>query len=682
MKSVNPGGFSRSAAALWASAAGINTPAAARTSLFSRAPADLVMPSRTLLTPEARMVLRELHYESSDPGNTPSVQCAPLMQEFLNACHLVALALGGPGLNNLMFRTAVRAVFPFGYYGLRDALVIPPYVEVDFRGKVVRNCPAGGTISTSWDGTFQDSLSNSFRPAIILSSLGRIDNLNLYLANADANLAGSGVVVGKNWSIAAVAINDGGAGYTVGDALLTANGLPAPYSGATLTVASVDGAGKITGLTLGDKGAYAFPIQIQKAIWTSANGFDVFTPNFAHKLTGGTGVGASVAATWEADWQGGTYRPLKNLVGDSYIGNLRTHGAGMTANDATYGSKFAIGYYGLNHTFNEIQVVGGNFGFHTYFANDIRGNILNTVLCNTAVNLFGVGSMQVGVVTTDSSVNADLRMDRCSSVDLTITSFFATGNTAYVSPLGPPLRIGAQSSGQGQMNDSCTIRAKFIDRGANNVAQRLGTFAYSRNCTFDLEVSNGNRSSGAVFSINEIGQIGTYFDASNTIRGRADKITGPLFTGAGLAANDTGPRCNVEFWDESIAAKMGWGGRYDIKAAGVPVSGNASIAVTGNTTLDSALISGLSSTTNIVVGMTVHGNNVRGGARVIAIGAGTVTLDAPATATANGVNLTFKATGLNKTPVGSTYVDVTNGNQYINAGAPASPDWKLMTRAA
>lgn len=658
-------------------------PPTARQSLFQQAPRDLVMPTRSVLTPEARLILRELHYESSDPGNTPSMQCAPLMQEFLNSCHLVALALGGTGLNNLMFRAAVRAVFPFGYYALRDALVIPPYVEVDFRGKVVRQCPSGGTISTSWDGTYQDSLSNSYRPAIIMSSVGMVDNLNLYLANSDTNLSGVGLAVGKNWSIASVAINDGGTGYTVGDTLYTAIGLPAPYIGAQLTVSSVDGSGKITGLTLLDKGAYGFPLQIQKAIWTSANGFNVFTGNFSHKLTGGTGVGASVVAAWEPDYQNGTYRPLKNLTGDSYIHKLRMHGGGMQSGDATYGSKFGIGYFGLNHTFNEIQVVGGYFGFHTYFANDIRGNILNTVLCGTAVNLFAVGSMQCDKVVTDSSRDADLRMDRCSSIDLTITSFFATGNTAYVSPLGAPLRIGAQSSGQGQMNDNCTIRAKFIDRGAaSNGTQRLATLAYSRNCTFDLEVSNGNRNSGAVFSINEVAQIGTYFDGSNTVRGRADKIIGPLFTGTGLAANDSGPRCNVNFWDDSIAAKMGWGGRYDIKAAGVPVSGNASIAATGNTSVDSAVISGLSTTTGIVAGMTAHGSNVRGGARVLSIGAGTVTLDAPATATANGVNLTFKATGLNKTPLGSTFIDVTNGNQYINVGLPTSPDWKLLTRAA
>jgi hypothetical protein len=39
-------------------------------------------------------------------------------------------------------------------------------------------------------------------------------------------------------------------------------------------------------------------------------------------------------------------------------------------------------------------------------------------------------------------------------------------------------------------------------------------------------------------------------------------------------------------------------------------------------------------------------------------------------------------TGAGQTGKGSTYIDVTNANHYINAGTKASPTWKLITRAA
>lgn len=39
-------------------------------------------------------------------------------------------------------------------------------------------------------------------------------------------------------------------------------------------------------------------------------------------------------------------------------------------------------------------------------------------------------------------------------------------------------------------------------------------------------------------------------------------------------------------------------------------------------------------------------------------------------------------TGAGQVPKGSRYTDTTNANVYINGGTPASPVWKLVTRAA
>ena len=571
------------------------------------------------MTPEARLILAELVYEGSDPGNTPSLQCARLMQEHLNFAYLTARSLGGTALDNIMFRPKVRAVFPYGYYALRDALVIPPHVEADFHGKVVRAAPGGGTVSHTWDGTYEDSLRNIFRPCVILSNTSMLDNLPLKCdPTALVTDAGAGVVAGKNWGAASVALS-GGAGYSVGDVLVGACPERSPFFGFEVTVTAVDGAGKPTAWTLLKKGCYPFPVQLQKTIWTAANGFNVFNGIFEHRTTGGTGAGATGMVTWESDFPvaGGRYRTANNVVGDTVINRLRIHGVG-TSNDVTYGPHLAMSYFGLNHTYNEIQVVGGYAGFDAYFANDIRGNILNTVLCGTALNLFEAHSFECPIVVTDSSKDADIRLDRSSEVRLDVLSFYSTGNTGIVSPFGAPLRIGAQSSGA-QRNDSCSIRIALKDRGAfnnNNGTQPAGTFDYSRNCTFEIEVSNGNRAEGGVYFTPFIGSVGANFEASNTIRGRIDKITAnALFTGAGLAAGDTGPRCDVEIWDAALGAKMGWGGRYDIKGSGAPSDGGA-------------------------------------------------------------------GTGAKKAAQGSKYIDVSAGNEYINAGTAAAPAWKMLTRAA
>lgn len=74
----------------------------------------------------------------------------------------------------------------------------------------------------------------------------------------------------------------------------------------------------------------------------------------------------------------------------------------------------------------------------------------------------------------------------------------------------------------------------------------------------------------------------------------------------------------------------------------------APIVVTGSTTSGAATLTGLSSTTGLLVGSAASGAGIPANARVAAIGPGTVTLSANATATASGVSLSFGAIGVAK----------------------------------
>lgn len=558
----------------WAADRGVNKPPSAMKSLYSQMAADITLPTRAGMNPANRLVLGTLVYEATDPGATPSADAATKMQEHLLWAYHMARGLGKTDLDNIMLRPCVMAVFPYGYYQLRDSLVYPPHVHVECLGKVIRAAPAGGTVSASWDGAYQDSLRNVYRPAIIMTPTSMMGRLQLKCdptANAPAD-AGSGVFAGKNWAVASVVIADGG-GVTAGETLTAVNPDSAPYAGFKVTADTVDGSGKPTAVTLTNKGCYAFPFQLQKKVWKDMVDLGVFDSAYRIKMTSPSGGIAWATVTWEADFIGNRYRTSNSVVGDTYIDRLRIHGVGLV-NDATYGPQFALSYNGLNHDFGEVQIVGGYHGFDAYFANDIRGSRLNAVLCATGISLYSVGSMECPDVVIDSCRDADLRMDRSEQIKLDITSFFATGNASiFPNVTGSPLRIGQTSSGS-QYNDNCTIRVSLKDRGPyTGAAQAAAVLQQSRNCTFDIEVSNGNRNSGAAYFMSSVGSIGPNFDNSNTIRGRADKMTGALFSGAGLTAGDSAPRCNMEFWDAQAGAKIGWGGRYDIKAAGVPVDG-------------------------------------------------------------------------------------------------------------
>lgn len=617
----------------WAEQRGITKPPSALKSLYSQLAGDITMPTRAGMTPATRLVLGTLVYEATDPGATPSAEAAAKMQEHLLWAYHMARGLGGTALDNIMLRPCVMAVFPYGYYQIRDALVYPPHVHVECLGKVIRAAQPGGVVSASWDGTYHDSLRNIYRPAIIMTPTSMMGRTQLKCdPTSNATDAGSGVFAGKNWAVASVTI-EAGSGFSVGDKLVAVNpdarahtttGLPfdgngnqydSVFKGFAVTVDTVDGSGKPTASTITNKGSYAFPFRLQQKAWKNMVDLGVFDGDRV-KMVSPSGNVAWATVTWEPDFVGGRYRTSNNLVGDTYIDRLRIHGVGLV-NDATYGPQFALAYNGLNHDFGEVQTVGGYFGFDAYFANDIRGSRLNTVLCATGISLFSVSSFECPAVVTDSCRDADLRMDRSTDIKLDITSFFATGNSGiFPNVAGSPLRIGSQSSGTSQYNDNCTIRASLKDRGPyNGAAQAAAVLQQSRNCTFDIEVSNGNRNSGAPYFMSAVGSIGTNLDASVTIRGRADKMTGALFSGAGLTAGDSAPRCNVDFWDAQAQAKIGWGGRYDIKMEGVPVDGSS-------------------------------------------------------------------GTGAGKAAKGSKVTDVTNANEYINGGTLASPTWKLLTRAA
>src|SRR5262249_18818469 len=106
--------------------------------------------------------------------------------------------------------------------------------------------------------------------------------------------------------------------------------------------------------------------------------------------------------------------------------------------------------------------------------------------------------------------------------------------------------------------------------------------------------------------------------------------------------------------------------------AAVPLAFGTAVSATlsGNTTNGSNIVTGLSSTSSLNVGMLVTGAGIPLGATIAVIGpdAGEIQLSAPATAGANNVSLAFINTLLGNTTNGSTIVTGLSSLSSLSVG--------------
>lgn len=91
-------------------------------------------------------------YMGSDPNSGADV--TQLVQDHLLQCYLLARGLKNSAWDNLVMRQCVQAIFPRGKYNVSNPIVIPPHVDFQMLGVLLRLCPTGGpSTAMSWDGS-------------------------------------------------------------------------------------------------------------------------------------------------------------------------------------------------------------------------------------------------------------------------------------------------------------------------------------------------------------------------------------------------------------------------------------------------------------------------------------------------------------------------------------------------
>lgn len=654
-------------------------------------------------------------YKASDPNSGADV--TELVQEHLIRCYLIARGLKNNAWDNLVMRQSVQAVFPRGKYNITSPIVIPPHVDMDMRGVVLRQCPSDGPASAmSWDGsTTAKALANPFQPGIILSPASRMRELNMHCdPHGDQQRAGSGVACGKNWSVATITPVSSTGSFQVGDTVT--GGMPdrGPYAGFTATVDSVDGSGNPTALTVTSGGVYAFPPEMQKKVWTAANGFNQLVEGSANDKQvvydgntmvayGASGKRVYVNATWSPDFitNGYNYQTGQGVVGDTLIGNVRIHGVSRElAVDPNFGGTRGILFRGLNHFFNSIEIAGGYEGIAFNGCNDIFGHTLNSVCARRGLFIYQASNINVANVVLDSSISASLIVDRSHVVSLpSVTIFWSEGNRNISSQApatsGYNIQIGVSSSSQ--PNNQLYMNFNVETGGRGSIpGSPLANISYTTGSSFhfnapNLKISGAQVSVGQVGYLTHLARIGEGFTGTNRITGNVSNMQRRIFFGPGLSKTDscsfTGyitngvltvtsvtsgtlavghqieGNNNLYFGLEITSLGTGTGGvgTYNLSYNGG--SGNVGSAGTP-VSLTSALVE-----TSPRCHVEINDAEVgicKGYGRYEIIGSG-----APSS-----------AIGVNKAGCSSKYFDITNGNEYINAGSYASRNWKLVTRAA
>lgn len=542
-----------------------------------------------------------------------------------------------------------------------------------------------------------------------------MSELNMHCdPHGDPTRAGSGFVAGKHWGLATLTISSSTGVWAVGDTIT--GGMPdrAPYEGFTATVSSVDGSGNITGVTLTTNGVYAFPPEMQKQVWTSANGFSQEVAGAANDKQavwknntligyGTNGKIAYLTATWSPDFIANsyTYNTAARVVGDTLIGNVRIHGVSRELPaTADYGPVRGATFFGLNHFFDKLEINGGYEGYVFSGCNDIFGNVINSVGARRGCFIYQTSNLNIAQAIMDSSTSSSLVLDRSHVISIPNFTIFWAESNRNISAEAPAssgynIRIGISSSGQPNNQVCINFNCETAGRG-NLPGSPLAYLDHTAGSTFhfnapNLKISGATVGSGSVGYLTHLANVGSGFTESNKITGIVSNISRRIFFGSGLGRTGTcvftgyiasgvltvtevtsgtlalGHQIeghnNLYFGLEITSLGTGTGGvgTYNLSYAG----GSANVGSSGSpVALTSALVE-----TSPRCQVDIHDVGVgicKSYGRYEIVGSG-----AP-----------NSSVGINKAGCTSKYFDITNGNEYINTGTYASRNWKLITRAA
>lgn len=203
------------------------------------------------------------------------------------------------------------------------------------------------------------------------------------------------------------------------------------------------------------------------------------------------------------------------------------------------------------------------------------------------------------------------------------------------------------------VNDATTFAVATIPdlNGNTYYAQAQDLYQFFTAYTYMTQPTVGNRSSNAVEPYNPNDGTPVVYQVSN--------ITSDTTTARFAYTNSVGAYPNPNAYITVTGASVtGYNAIWSISAT--------SVLFTGNLTSTSATITGVSSTTNLIVGATVTNDAGLPSATIASIGASTVTLSASATATVTGVVFTAQ---IFTSPCSTAYVTYSGtsavANQYF-----------------
>lgn len=527
------------------------------------------------LLPTTSSVFNFYAWNPGAENNTADITAS--LQNFLLWCQLQAYKLKGSALDDQAQRIFVTAYLPRGFYYVSSPIIVPENVNIKGDGLIIRNGSAGTITSFYTGNTASEALANLYMPTVIIVPRAHAETANIYSNNDGVHL-GSGMFVGKNWSILSVAVGATGSGYLVNDVLTLAQPSLSPYIPATATVSSINGSGGIIGISITAVGAYALPPVLQAQQWTAANGFSVFDGSGNFLTTGGHGTGATLAATWSPDWSNGNdnyYMGYGGLITDTVLGHIRLMHI-PTTTDATYGPAIALRVYGLNYTIEDVEAQGGKNCFDFTNGADVRANILNSVDSSNPIVCTSSSSIVCKNCVLDTP-SGSVIIDNSTGIVLSGRIF----NRAVQNFPGTPpatFELGQFSSGS-QFNLSIDLDFICTLAGAGNSNPSLAgcaalAIAYTGGSSkINLNITNSTVGySGNPPIINSFATFGTSVDSTVELTGSIDLTTGALFSG-------TNPGCAIRIWDSFVGGWAQNNGTYDFISSGAPTSGSSGTGV-------------------------------------------------------------------------------------------------------
>lgn len=652
------------------------------TSDFANAQAPVALPSlrplRPTLTQQTVDLMRGMNYgDRVDLSHFSSVDDSPTLQDDLLVAQKVAYAFIKPNLEGLLFHSSLEYTVPRTRAYLSSPLVLPE--SVCFKGKaqiIAKPTTPNGSLAT-WNGDpIGQALTDKHQPIVIAGMRSDIPELNVF-AGWTSELVNSGLVVGKNWTATSLALVSGGSGYVVGNLVYLAQPSVAPYKGAVATVTSVDGNGAITGFALSDAGAYSLPPAQQATQWTSAAGFTnargggaIFAaPGVFATTSSGTGTGATFSINWRGDFNGNDGYDTGNvtIIGDTHIGRYRYNGQKYGTFVSGRGPTFGLLAGGYNHTFEDIEIIGGYFGCYVKLAADFRGPTLNVVNAARGLVILQSSGAHCPNVVLDTCSLSHLQINQSQFCTLTVNCLTAPTGSGADTPIligdNPFFTVGAGNVG-------LTLAINVTGACKNGPAAYLAR-SYASKMTFNIiNMTNLGAAVPVARRATAVAVVGPGWDVSNTVEGRIDNVPGPLFVSAGFTASISGAVLTVTGTPvgalavgQEIWSGASYYGKISALGTGAGASGTYTLDVTQGSAITSTSMTSITATFPLAGGVRFWDAAANGWCKDGGIYEIT------------GVGVPTNATGVAKARKGSSYTDTATGTRYTNTGTHIAPVW-------